>query len=131
VNEAFNREWLTGKFAEIQRRLLQALRQLNDDQVNWSPDAHSHSISTLVRHIEGNIQERVIKGMLHENVVRNREDEFKPMRISRPELETIVQERLQLVIDTAAARGLSFYLHLSGKAVKSRKQGDSGLAFAI
>jgi uncharacterized damage-inducible protein DinB len=100
LNYDFNREWLSKKFEEIQRRLLKALQQLNDEQVNWRPDHNSHSISTLIKHIEENIQERIVKGILHEEVNRNREDERKQMYIKKSELEKVIQDRLQLVIDT-------------------------------
>ncbi|MEK8128613.1 DUF1572 family protein [Paenibacillus filicis] len=96
----FNREWLSNKFEEIQRRCLKALQQLDDDQVNWRPDETSLSISTLVRHIDGNIQERIMKGMLHQEVYRNREQELQQAYLKKSELESIIQHRLQWVVDT-------------------------------
>lgn len=96
----FNRDWLSKKFEEIQRRTLKALQQLDDEQVNWRPDHTSHSISTLVKHIDGNIQERIMKGILHQDVIRNREDELKPTYIKKSELESVIQNSLQLVINT-------------------------------
>jgi hypothetical protein len=44
----FNRGWLAKKFGEIQRRILLALDQVNDEQVNGNPNSSSHSISTLI-----------------------------------------------------------------------------------
>lgn len=100
VTYDFNRDWLTKKFEEIKRRTVKALEQLNDEQVNWKPDHTSHSISTLIKHIEGNIQERVIKGILHQEVYRNREDELKPTYINQEELVKIISDKLELVIHT-------------------------------
>jgi uncharacterized damage-inducible protein DinB len=100
MNSDFNHEWLIKKFEEIRRRILKAIDQLDDEQLNWRPDKTSHSISTLLKHIEGNIQERIVKGILHEEVQRNGEDELKQTYIKKSELETIVLDRLQLVIDT-------------------------------
>jgi uncharacterized damage-inducible protein DinB len=100
VNYDFNREWLIKKFEEIGRRILKAIDQLDDEQLNWRPDKTSHSISTLIKHIEGNIQERIVKGILHEEVQRNRDDELKQTNINKSELEKVIQDRLQLVIDT-------------------------------
>ncbi|WP_340022608.1 DUF1572 family protein [Paenibacillus sp. FSL K6-1096] len=100
MNYDFNREWLSKKFAEIRDRILKALRQLNDEQVNWRPDPASHSISTLIKHIEGNIQERIIKGILHQDIQRNRDDELKQTYIPRSELEKVIQDRFDLVIST-------------------------------
>ncbi|WP_336786722.1 DinB family protein [Paenibacillus sp. MMO-177] len=96
----FNRVWLARKFEEIQKRILKALHQLDDEQVNWSPGANSHSISTIIRHIEGNILERVNKGVLRQNIIRDREAELKPTFVAKEELSRIIQERLQFVIDT-------------------------------
>jgi uncharacterized damage-inducible protein DinB len=96
----FNRDWLATKFEEIQRRIAKVLQQLNDEQVNWRPDNTSHSISTLIKHIEGNIQERIVTGILHEAVKTNRGDELKQTYIMKSELEAAIQDKLQLVIDT-------------------------------
>ncbi|WP_274654286.1 DinB family protein [Paenibacillus humicola] len=96
----FNRTWLINKFEEIRQRILQALEQLDDEQVNWQPDPTSHSISTLIRHIDGNIQERILKGILHHDIRRNREKELKQAQAAKSDLETTVRDRLQLVIDT-------------------------------
>lgn len=61
MNYDFSRDWLSRKFDEIRKRILKALQQLNEEQVNWKPDGTSHSISTLIKHVDGNIQERIIK----------------------------------------------------------------------
>lgn len=100
MNYDFNRDWLSKKFEEIRNRILKALQQLNDEQVNWRPDDTSHSISILIKHVEGNIQERIIKGILHQDVQRNRDDELKLTYIKRSELEKVIQDRLEFVIDT-------------------------------
>lgn len=103
MNYDFIREWLSSKFEEIRTRTLQAVEQLDDDQLNWRPDETSHSISTLIRHIEGNIKERIVKGILLEEVYRNREEELTQSDRPKAELVTIVQDKLQLVIDTIRA----------------------------
>ncbi|WP_336771896.1 DinB family protein [Paenibacillus sp. MMO-58] len=103
MNDDFNRVWLTRKFEEIQKRILKALNQLDDGQVNWSPGPNSHSISTLIRHMEGNILERVNKGILHQNMIRDREAELKPAFVTKEELTRSIQERLQFVIDTISS----------------------------
>lgn len=100
MNYEFNREWLVKKFEEIRRRMLKAVSQLNDEQLNWRPNESSHSISTLVRHIEGNIKERVLNGILHQEIQRNREEELKHTFVRKSELEAIIEVRIQLIIDT-------------------------------
>ncbi|WP_153977427.1 DinB family protein [Paenibacillus xylanilyticus] len=100
MKHAFNREWLIKKFEEIRRRILNAISQLDDEQLNWRPHESSHSISTLIRHIEGNIKERILKGILHQEIHRNREEELTHVFVEKSELEKICAERLQFVIDT-------------------------------
>ncbi|MEK4007262.1 DUF1572 family protein [Paenibacillus sp. FSL H3-0333] len=96
----FNRDWLSKKFDEISTRLIKALQQLNDEQVNWRPDNTSNSISTLIKHVEGNIHERILKGILHQDVHRNRDEELKQTYITRSELEKAIQAKFEFVIVT-------------------------------
>lgn len=101
MDHEFNRKWLEDKFENIRSRILKALVQLNDEQVNWRPNHTSLSISTLIRHIEGNIQERVMKGILQQDVApRNREQELSQVFVSRDDLIQIVKNRFQFLIDT-------------------------------
>ncbi|SEK18545.1 Protein of unknown function [Paenibacillus sp. cl141a] len=101
MDHEFNRKWLEDKFENIRSRILKALVQLNDEQVNWRPNHSSLSISTLIRHIEGNIQERVMKGILQQDVApRNREQELTQVFVSRDDLIQIVKNRFQFLIDT-------------------------------
>ncbi|TDQ41260.1 DUF1572 family protein [Aureibacillus halotolerans] len=95
-----NREWLISKFEEIQYRILKAIEQLDDDQLNWRPDDLSHSISNLIKHIEGNTNEKIKNGILGGTVARNRDDEFKHTYISKTELIKMVTTSFPLVIDT-------------------------------
>ncbi|MDX8342410.1 DinB family protein [Rossellomorea sp. YZS02] len=94
------KNWLINKFAEIRNRILKALSQLTDEQVNWMPGDTGHSVSTLIRHIDGNIKERIHKGICNGTFVRNREDEFKPMYRSKEDLIQTVRSQFQFVIDT-------------------------------
>lgn len=100
MDHEFNRKWLEDKFENIRSRTLKVLVQLNDEQVNWRPNHSSLSISTLIRHIEGNIQERVMKGILHKDITRNREEELTQVFVSRDDLIQIVKNRFQFLIDT-------------------------------
>ncbi|MBM7564913.1 DinB family protein [Paenibacillus sacheonensis] len=103
MDEDFNRQWLLRKFEEIRRRMLLAIDQLDDDQLNWRPDPTSHSIAALIKHIEGNVRERIVKGMLRQDVQRNREAEFNPAPMAKSELQAIVRTELQLIIDMLAS----------------------------
>ncbi|MBD7966721.1 DUF1572 family protein [Paenibacillus gallinarum] len=95
----FNREWLVKKFQEIQRRILLVMEQLSEEQLNWKPNEQSHRIANLVLHIEGNIKERIAKGILHQNIVRDREAEFSAVFISKAELTAIVEGNFNFLID--------------------------------
>jgi uncharacterized damage-inducible protein DinB len=100
MNYDFNRKWLTKKFEEIRSRILKAIEQLYDDQLNWRPDPSSHNVSILIKHIVGNIQERISNGILHQEVKRNRKEEFTPTAVTKEELQLMIDEHLQFVIDT-------------------------------
>lgn len=99
MNYQFNREWLVKKFQEIQRRILLVMDQLSEEQLNWKPNEQSHRIANLVLHIEGNIKERIAKGILNQNIVRDREAEFSAVFISKAELTAIVKENFDFLID--------------------------------
>lgn len=99
MKHRFNQEWLTKKFREIQSRTLRAVEQLSDDQLNWRPNEASHSIAALIRHIEGNIQERIEKGILYRDVCRNRERELSHEYTAKGELIAILQEKFDFVVD--------------------------------
>ncbi|RXZ78820.1 DUF1572 domain-containing protein [Paenibacillaceae bacterium] len=97
----FNRAWLSKKFEEIQRRTLKAIAQLTDEQLNWVPDEFSHSIPGLLKHIEGNIQERIVKGMLKKEISSARDREFSNSVMTNAEAQLLIQSSLQTVIDLA------------------------------
>lgn len=99
MNYQFNREWLVKKFQEIERRILLVMEQLSEEQLNWKPNEQSHSITNLVLHIEGNIKERITKGILKQNIVRDREAEFSAVFISKAELTTRVKENFKSLTD--------------------------------
>lgn len=96
----FHREWLTNKFEEIRTRLLQALSQLNDEQVNWRPNTVSLSSAVIIKHVHANMKERVAKGILQQEYIRNRDAEFEFSESSVAQLEELVQETFTQLIDT-------------------------------
>ncbi len=97
---AFHRAWLIAKFEEILRRTVLAIRQLDDEELNWRPNDNSHSIATLVKHIEGNVQERVVKGILKREIQRNREEELMHEFITKSQLIERITGSLELTIHT-------------------------------
>jgi 2-hydroxy-3-keto-5-methylthiopentenyl-1-phosphate phosphatase len=99
----FNRVWLTKKFEEIRSRTIKGIDQLSDDQLNCSPDEYSNNIPTLLRHIEGNIGERIIRGISKNEIVRDREKEFSRALMTKGEAKLIIMNNLQFVIDLIKA----------------------------
>ncbi|GIP04411.1 MULTISPECIES: DinB family protein [Paenibacillus] len=125
MDHEFNRKWLEDKFENIRSRILKALVQLNDEQVNWRPNHSSLSISTLIRHIEGNIQERVMKGILQQDVApRNREQELSQVFVSRDDLIQIVKNRFQFLIDTVKSMSSQDFEQVQSVRGKERSNLD-------
>ena len=95
----FNRTWLRAKFEEILERTVKAIEQLNDDQLNWRPNGSSHSIATLIKHIEGNALERIAKGILNQEIQRDREEELLHPCIGKEELLERITRCLETTIE--------------------------------
>lgn len=93
----FNRQWLTKKFGEIRKRLLKAMEQLTEQQLNWSPDDTSHTIADLLRHIEGNMNERIRRGIENETV-GEREQAFTKAYMSKPEAEALITRTMDHIL---------------------------------
>jgi Protein of unknown function (DUF1572). len=115
---SFHQTWLIRKFEEIRRRLTTAIKQLNDEQLNWRPNDASHSIATLIRHMDGNMKERVEKGILLHDVVRDRALDFVPSPLTREVLLSVVDQRFGFLIETIQAlteADLARTQHVRGK----------------
>lgn len=97
--DEFNRDWLVKKFTEIKNRSLKAIDQLNDEQLNWAPDTISNNIPTLLRHIEGNIKERIRMGIAQEQIDRDREKEFARTVMTKAEAEIMIQQNFDYIIN--------------------------------
>lgn len=95
----FNRDWLVKKFTEIKTRLLKAIDQLSDEQLNWSPDSISNNIPTLLRHIEGNIKERIRMGIAQEQIDRDRKKEFTRTVMTKAEAEYMIKQNFDYIIN--------------------------------
>lgn len=94
----FNREWLVKKFEEIKRRTLRAMDQLDEDQLNWSPDPFSHNIPTLLRHIEENIIQRIKIGICKEEL-EDRKRDFSQVYMTKSSAEMLLINNLDYVIE--------------------------------
>lgn len=95
----FNRQWLVNRFSEIEKRILKALDQLDDEQLNSSIDDYSNNIPTLLRHIEGNIKERILNGINQQETTRDRATEFNRTYMTKSEAALLVQSNFDRIID--------------------------------
>ncbi|RJE90517.1 DUF1572 domain-containing protein [Paenibacillus sp. 1011MAR3C5] len=94
------RDLLIQKFNEIERRILLVINQLDDEELNWRPNESSNSIGNLIVHIRGNINERILSGIQGQAILRDREAEFEPVQLSKPELVQLTTESFLIVTDT-------------------------------
>lgn len=86
------------EFRSQHRRLVAAIRQLDDDDLNWRPNEQSNSITNLVLHIRGNIGEWVESALGGGAYQRDRDREFNTReRYTRDQLIAMVDEGFQAV----------------------------------
>lgn len=86
------------RLQDIHRRMAAAIRQLDDDAVNWRPNEQSNSIANLVLHVCGNLGQRVVSAIGGAPDVRDRDREFA----SRERLTTgELLDRLRATFDAA------------------------------
>ncbi len=68
------------KMADLGRRVVEAVSQLGDDDVNWRPNEESNSIANLALHMAGNMDQRYLAGIGGMAVERDRDAEFNSRR---------------------------------------------------
>jgi hypothetical protein len=110
MNDEYIRTWLTSKFTEIESRLLLVLDQLSDEQVNWIPNNTSNSISNLIIHIDGNISERISKGIHYKPFKRDREKEFDTTFITMNKERSNIEILLQCATHFSEHMGQILYI---------------------
>ncbi|MBD2864506.1 DUF1572 family protein [Paenibacillus oceani] len=98
ISSAFIESTLT-KFKADKKWLLQAIDQLDEDDIAWSPTEESNSIANLIAHIRGTAHSR-IEILLHPIPdTRNRDQEFeRNLRLSKDQTKTMAGEALDLII---------------------------------
>lgn len=96
----WHKQWLANRFAEIGRKLDTVIAQLDDEQVNWRPNARSNSIANLVVHMRGSMQARVEAGIFHKTINRDRELEFAEIWVPVNELREIVNQSFGFLAQT-------------------------------
>ncbi|GGD63141.1 hypothetical protein GCM10010911_21160 [Paenibacillus nasutitermitis] len=99
-------------------RTVKALDQLTDEEVNASPDPSSHSISALILHIHGNVQERILKGILQQEADRG--NPWKPAYMTCAELVHYIQTDMDTVIRAVNSLKPEQWLHT--QTVRNRER---------
>ncbi|MGG3575214.1 DinB family protein [Bacillus gobiensis] len=92
-------ENIKGRFIDIKNRMTEAIKQLNDEDLNWRPTSGSNSITNLVVHISGNIHQRVEAGIEGKKDIRDRESEFsEKITHTKKELLQIIEQWFSTII---------------------------------
>lgn len=74
-------------------RILTCLHQLDEEQIQYRPNANSNSINNQVLHLDGNVRQWLIATMSPIRDDRQRENEFDPNnKMSKSELVRILQK---------------------------------------
>lgn len=115
-------------FTESIPRIIQCLDMLSEEQVWFRPNPHANSIGTLVLHLEGNVRQWILSGLLGMHDNRDRPAEFD---LSRRESVPALKARLiQLKKDISKAlEGVSSDELLKVRAVQVYE--ESGLSILI
>jgi len=114
------KELLVKKFQEIEKRIKLVLEQLSEDEVNWRPNESSNSIANLIIHIDGNIRERISKGINKKDYIRHRDEEFEPVTKNKSELIEILEKSFYELIETA--KGMTDSLMAQTQIVRNKER---------
>ncbi|TDF99650.1 DinB family protein [Paenibacillus piri] len=100
--ELVKKNWVV-KLSDIRDRMIAAVRQLSDEQVNWRPNEESNSIANLIVHIEGNIHQRIESTLLGGEDRRDRDSEFdNGVHAGAEELIRRLNQSFELLLHTAS-----------------------------
>jgi len=90
-------------YEESMPRLLQCIKEVNDEQLWWRPNENSNSIGNLVLHLTGNVNQWINASLGGDEDTRTRQSEFNNRKdLGRAELINdlnLVMERARQVID--------------------------------
>ena len=89
------------RFADSKQRIIGVLTQLSDEDVNWRANSECNSITNLILHLCGNLQDRFGANITGEPSIRNRPAEFDTTALrSKAELLTMIEPVFALVDET-------------------------------
>ena len=73
-------------------RIKQCLFLLNEQHIESKPNAYLNSVSNLVRHLNGNVRQWILSGLLGFSDNRNRDTEFLDTQHTKEELLSLLNE---------------------------------------
>jgi len=90
---------LLAKFKSERKWTLQALGQLTDDDIVWSPTTESNSIANLVAHIRGAVHSRVETILFGIPDTRDRAKEFeKGLELSKDQAMQMIRDAFDIIM---------------------------------
>lgn len=85
------------KFTDLEQRLIKAIDQLHDEDVNWRSNDESNSIANIILHISGNLRQRFVAGIGGGQDTRDRDEEFNAREsYTREQLIGMVRENFAI-----------------------------------
>jgi hypothetical protein len=83
------------KFRSEKKWTLQAIEQLSEEDITWSPTPESNSIANLVAHIRGAVHSRIETIFYNIPDTRNREKEFeRGLELPKEQALNMLRKRL-------------------------------------
>lgn len=92
-------ESMLSKFKADKKWLLQAINQLDEEDISWSPTKLSNSIANLISHIRGTAHSRIEILLYKIPDTRDREKEFeRDLKLSKEQALLMVTEAFDIII---------------------------------
>jgi uncharacterized damage-inducible protein DinB len=90
---------MLGKFKPEKKWVLQAIEQLDDEDIIWAPTPESNSIANIVSHIRGTVHQRIETIFLKIPDIRDRDKEFeRGLKLSKEQALKMANEAFDLII---------------------------------
>ena len=87
------------KFRSEKKWTLQAIEQLSEEDIAWSPTPESNSIANLVAHIRGAVHSRIETILFNIPDTRDREKEFeRGLKLSKEQALKMIKEAFDIII---------------------------------
>lgn len=89
------------KMRDLERRWINTLQQLDDEDVNWRANDVSNSVTNLVVHVAGSLRQRFVSGIGRESDIRDRDEEFNTReQFTKTDLINLLTEQFATVHQT-------------------------------